>query len=71
MHLIKPTDELRRQYEAGEIDREYYEAMRRTQVEPPEKVCEVCKRQPALVKERGKVVCAICALVARNRRRGW
>jgi hypothetical protein len=30
MHLL-PTDELRRQYEAGEITREYYEAMRKTE----------------------------------------
>ncbi len=70
MHIL-PTDELRRQFEAGEIDREYYEAMRRTQVEPAERVCEVCKKRPALVIQRGRTLCAVCGLVARNRRRGW
>lgn len=70
-HLL-PADELRRQFEAGEITREYYEAMRGTQAAPAERLCGVCGRRPAHVIERGQAMCGVCGLRARTaRKRGW
>lgn len=72
MHLL-PQDELRRQFESGEIDREYYEAMRGTRTEPADRLCETpgCKRQ-AYRMDCGKALCAVCILKATTaRRRGW
>lgn len=69
MHIL-PMNELRRQYEAGEITREYYEAMRATQIEPADALCQTprCTRQ-ALIVQRGHNLCAVCAQVERNKRR--
>lgn len=68
-HLLV-IDELRRQYEAGEITREYYEAMHATQPEPAPTMCDVprCTRQAHVV-QRGRSLCAVCAQVERNQRR--
>jgi len=71
-HLI--VDELRRQFEAGEISCEYYEAMRRTEATAPaENKCATpgCTRQAYRI-DRGKTVCAVCFQKAETqRRRGW
>lgn len=72
MHLI-PTDETRRQYEAGEIDKATYEAHRNTNTAPAENLCQIprCHRQAYRI-DRGVVVCAVCWQKAANRRRrGW
>ena len=68
-HLI--YDELRRQFEDGEIDRAYYEAERATRPPPAERICAVCGRRPAFVIERGVDCCAVCALKRRTQRRAW
>lgn len=67
-HLI--YDELRRQYDAGEITREYYETMRDTRPAPPERLCECagCTRQAYRI-DRGVVKCAVCFQKAENQRR--
>jgi len=58
-HLL-PIDELRRQMDAGEITREYYDAM----------LCKVCGRRLALIEELH--MCGVCALRVRTaRRRRW
>ena len=69
-HLLQPTDELRRQFEAGEISREFYEAWRATLPEPAGRLCETprCTR-PAHVIQRGRALCAVCGLVERSKRR--
>jgi hypothetical protein len=68
-HLL-PVDELRRQFDAGEIDRDYYEAMRSTQPEPGPKKCSTpgCTREAHSI-QRGRPVCAVCGIKARNARR--
>jgi hypothetical protein len=71
MHII-PVDELRRQFEAGEITREAYETMRSTKPEPAARLCDVCQKRPAHCMDRGCAVCGVCGLIAANRRRrGW
>lgn len=73
MHLL-PADELRRQYDNGEITRDYYEAMRDAkQPDVAENLCSTphCTRQAYRI-DRGKAVCAVCFLRLQNaRRRGW
>jgi hypothetical protein len=69
MHLL-PTDELRRQYEAGEITREYYEAMRKTEPDWRDEVCQTprCTRLAFVVLD-GVALCSVCALARRAKRR--
>jgi hypothetical protein len=60
-HLL-PIDELRRQLDAGEITREYFDTL----------LCKICGRRLALIVERGVPTCAVCAMRVRTaRRRGW
>jgi hypothetical protein len=68
-HLL-PVDELRRQFEAGEIDRAYYEAMRGTRPEPAERVCDTprCTRTADRM-DRGKALCSVCCTKAETARR--
>jgi hypothetical protein len=72
MHIL-PVDELRRQFEAGEISKEYYEAMRGTQPEPAERLCDTpgCRRTADRM-DRGLALCSVCCLIAvgKRRRRG-
>lgn len=66
-HLLI-IDELRRQYEMGEITQAEYEAARETKWE--DVGCSVTKcTRTAFVLQRGRPLCAVCALVERNKRR--
>ena len=69
MHML-PVDELRRQFEAGEIDRQYYETMRATQPAPAILLCQAerCTRQAHVI-QRERTLCAVCALRERSARR--
>lgn len=68
MHIL-PVDELRRQFDAGEITREYYETMRATQPQPAERLCDTpgCHRTADRM-DRGKALCSVCCQKAKNLR---
>jgi hypothetical protein len=68
MHLL-PVDELRRQFDAGEIDQTTYIAMRGTRPEPAERLCDIpgCHRTADRM-DRGKALCSVCCQKAKNQR---
>lgn len=67
MYII--IDELRRQFEAGEITEQEYTALRQTQPEPAERLCESCLRRPAHSIQRGRALCGVCGLIAVGKRK--
>lgn len=69
MHIL-PVDELRRQFESGEISKDYYESMRATQPAPPPRLCDTpgCHRTADRM-DRGKALCSVCCLIATGKRK--
>ena len=72
-HIITPDlalEELRRQLRENEITYHDYKVALRTLPQPDEQLCaaEGCTR-PAHSIERGRALCAVCAMRERNTRR--
>lgn len=63
-------EELRRQLRDGEITYPQYKAALRTLPEPEERLCDTtgCLRTADRM-ERGKALCSVCAMIARNARK--
>jgi hypothetical protein len=72
-HILQPDialEELRRQLRDGEITYQQYKVALRTLPEPDERLCDTtgCLRTADRM-DRGKALCSVCAMVARNARK--